>query len=91
MLKKPVWGREGHMLCLGRAVMHTGEIDLVAPVEEVRLFGEPRVAPCVMNQCIAFTRGNGATHLAGVRAGQCFPSAGFRAVDDADRIRIERV
>ena len=87
----PAWGREGHMLCLGRAVMHTGEIDLAAPVEEVRLFGEPRVEPCVMNQCVTLHRGNGVPLIAGVTAGQCFPSTGFRAVDDADRVRIERV
>ena len=87
----PAWGREGHMLCLGRAVMHTGEIDLAAPVEEVRLFGEPRVEPCVMNQCVTLHRRNGVPLIAGVTAGQCFPSAGFRAVDDADRVRIERV
>ena len=85
----PAWGREGHMLCLGRAVMHTGEIDLSTPVEVVRLFGEPRVAPWVMQQCVTLTRENGVTHLAGVEARHCFPSAGFKAVDAAGRVRIE--
>ena len=85
----PAWGREGHVLCLGRAVMHTGEIDLAAPINEVRFFGEPHVAPCVMNQCVDISREGGVVLISGVRAQQCRPSAGFRAVDDAGRVRIE--
>ena len=41
----PVYGREGHMLCLGAEVMHTGQIDLAHPVQEVWLFGVPKYAP----------------------------------------------
>ena len=44
----PAWGREGHVLCLGRAVQHTGEIDVRNPVEEIRVFGTARHPPCVM-------------------------------------------
>ena len=86
----PAWGREGHMLCLGRAVMHTGEIDLLAPVDVIRLFGAPRVTPCVMNQCVTLSLEDNVARIIGVTARQCFPSAGFRAVDDAGRVRIER-
>ena len=86
----PAWGREGHMLCLGRAVMHTGEMDLAAPIEEVRLFGEPRVEPCVMNQCVTMSRQDGVVRIAGIVASRCRASRGFRAVDDAGRVRIER-
>jgi alpha-D-xyloside xylohydrolase len=86
----PAWGREGHMLCLGRAVMHTGEMDLAAPVEEVRLFGEPRAEPCVMNRCVTLSQEDGVVRVAGVVASQCRVSRGFRAVDDAGRVRIER-
>lgn len=87
----PAWGREGHMLCLGRAVMHSGEIDLAAPVEQVWLFGEPRVQPCTMNQCVTLSRENGVVRITGVEARRCFPTAGIQAVDDAGRVRIERV
>lgn len=89
----PAWGREGHVLCLGRAVMHTGEIDLAAPVDEVWLFGEPHVQPCVMNQCVTLHRENGVARIAGsnVRAAHCRPSAGFRAIDDSGRVLIGRV
>jgi alpha-D-xyloside xylohydrolase len=87
----PAWGREGHMLCLGRAVMHTGEIDLAAPIEEVRVFGDPQVAPCVMNDCVTLKRENNVTRIAGVKAAQVFATAGFRAVQETGFVRIERV
>jgi alpha-D-xyloside xylohydrolase len=39
----PVFGRDGHVLPLGRVVQHTGEIDPVNPVLERHVFGaEPR-------------------------------------------------
>ena len=87
----PAWGREGHLLCLGREVMHTGEIDLDAPIEDVWLFGEPRVSPCVMNQCVTLMEENGATYIVGITADRCFPSAGFKLVDEVGRVRVERV
>jgi alpha-D-xyloside xylohydrolase len=89
--KFAVWGREGHVLCLGRAVMHTGEIDLAVPIEEVRVFGEPWVAPCVMNGCVTLKRENDVSRIAGVNAEQVFVTAGFRAVQETGLVRIERV
>ena len=86
----PAWGREGHVLCLGRAVMHTGEIDLAAPIEAVCLFGTPRAAPCVMNQCVTLMNESGTAYLSGVSAKQIVTRAGFRATDVAGRVRIER-
>jgi alpha-D-xyloside xylohydrolase len=37
----PVFGREGHVLPLGRAVQHTGEIDAARPLEQLWVFGRP--------------------------------------------------
>jgi alpha-D-xyloside xylohydrolase len=37
----PVFGREGHALPLGRAVQHTGEIDVAHPLEQLWVFGPP--------------------------------------------------
>jgi len=37
----PVFGREGHALPLGRAVQHTGEIDVAKPLEQLWVFGKP--------------------------------------------------
>ena len=90
LLQLPAWGREGHVLCLGRAVMHTGEIDLTAPVEEIRLFGVPMVQPCVMNQCITLHKQDGVVYLSGqnLRANQCLPSSGLNVTDTASGVRI---
>jgi len=40
----PVFGREGHVLPLGRAVQHTGEIDEARPLEQLWVFGRPAEA-----------------------------------------------
>jgi alpha-glucosidase (family GH31 glycosyl hydrolase) len=37
----PVFGREGHVLPLGHAATHTGEIDRDAPLEMLWVFGPP--------------------------------------------------
>jgi hypothetical protein len=37
----PVFGREGYVLPLGRAVQHTGEIDGERPLEQLWVFGKP--------------------------------------------------
>jgi len=37
----PGFGREGFALPLGRAVQHTGEIDVERPIERLWLFGKP--------------------------------------------------
>ena len=37
----PVFGREGCALPLGRAVQHTGEIDVARPLEQLWVFGRP--------------------------------------------------
>jgi alpha-D-xyloside xylohydrolase len=39
----PVFAREGYALPLGRAVMHTGEIDAARPLELLWIFGVPTV------------------------------------------------
>jgi alpha-D-xyloside xylohydrolase len=86
----PGWGREGHVLCLGRAVQHTGEIDAASPVEEVRLFGIPAHAPCVMGDAVTLGTAAGGVWLKGVHAAQCRPSAGLVARDAGDgRVFVE--
>ena len=37
----PVFGREGHMLCLGPAAQHTGEFNSARILDEVWMFGMP--------------------------------------------------
>lgn len=100
----PVYGREGHMLCLGPKVQHTAQIDLANPVQQVWLFGLPRHAPCVMTstgsgagdgkgQRIEITPakkgGRQGVWLTGVKAAQCLPSSGIRVTDIGQRAYIE--
>lgn len=86
----PAWGREGHVLCLGRSVRHTGEIDLAAPVEEARVFGMPAHAPCSMGSTIAFGLTPEGAWLEGLRAEQCRLSTGLAARDsDGGRVLVE--
>jgi len=75
----PVWAREGHVLCLGRAVQHTGEMDLANPVEEARLFGLPRHAPCVMNTCVKAGCDGEVSWIEGLKRGQLRLSPGLAA------------
>ncbi len=42
----PVFGKEGTCLVLGRAVQHTGKIDLSKPIEEVWTFGKVPEEEC---------------------------------------------
>ncbi len=86
----PAWGREGHLLCLGRAVQHTGEIDLMAPIEEVRVFGLPATSPCVMHSVVTATWGNDEACITGIKAAQCRLPAGLHAVDTSAGVRIKQ-
>ncbi len=86
----PAWGREGHVLCLGRAVQHTGEIDVSSPVEEARVFGMPRRAPCVMAGVVTGGFEPQRSWLRGVSRAQCSLSEGLRARDGGDgRVFVE--
>ena len=80
-----LYGREGHVLALGRAVQHTGEIDLAAPIEEAWVFGLPMHAPCVMrNAGVTFSN----QVLTGVTDAQCRLFGGIRATPAANGVCI---
>jgi len=66
-----IFGRDGHVLCLGKAVMHTGEINLSAPIDTVHVFGLPKVVPCVMDSAVGAHLENASALLSGVSAAQC--------------------
>jgi alpha-D-xyloside xylohydrolase len=85
----PVYGREGHMLCLGAEVQHTGEIDLEQPIEQVWLFGLPRHAPCVMHDSVTFKASGNGGWLDGIDAANCLPSNGVTVTQRGSRVRIE--
>ncbi|MBL8521246.1 MAG: glycoside hydrolase family 31 protein [Betaproteobacteria bacterium] len=81
----PVYGRGGHALALGRAVQHTGEIDLANPVEELRLFGLPRQAPVVLGGVLLFEARGREVNIGGVTSHQCRATPGVEVRDMGDR------
>jgi alpha-D-xyloside xylohydrolase len=85
----PMWGREGYALCLGKAVLHTGEIDLEAPIEEVHLFGMPVHQPCTIDRNIRLIEREKGAHLTGVSAAMCRPSSGLHIQDESGGVDIE--
>jgi alpha-D-xyloside xylohydrolase len=84
----PSWGREGHALCLGPAMMHTGEMNQASPIDEVRVFGQPRYAITVMNNVVSLVIENDTAWLQGVPAAACRLTPGWRAVQEESRVRI---
>lgn len=78
------------MLCLGRAVRHTGQIEASAPLEEVRVFGLPKQPPCVMQNALSFGTGPEGAWIRGLAAEHVVLSAGMRARSAADgRVFLE--
>jgi alpha-D-xyloside xylohydrolase len=59
----PVYGREGHVLPLGRRVQSTAEIDWAQPVESLWAFGLPRVAPTACGITLHQQRGQAGVRL----------------------------
>src|SRR4029434_7860104 len=62
--KFPVFGREGYVLPLGRAVQHTGEIDSERPLEQLWVFGTPAQALDGFAQVKVATEAGGAWAVA---------------------------
>jgi alpha-D-xyloside xylohydrolase len=85
----PVYGREGHILCLGPEVQHTGQINLQQPIDQVWLFGVPRHAPCVMQSAVSFKAAANGGWLSGIKAAQCLPSADVQVRQHGARVRVE--
>ncbi len=86
----PLFGRSGHALALGRAVQHTGEIDLRNPVEELRLFGVPLHAPVGLAGALTYElRGNQAI-IGGITSAQCRATPGVEVRDQGDRLVLVR-
>jgi alpha-D-xyloside xylohydrolase len=73
----PAFGREGTVLPLGRAVQHTGEIDIAAPLEQLWVFGKP-AAPLE-----GFTQARIAPDASGVAAIHAGPGVKVELFGDA--------
>lgn len=86
----PVFGREGHMLCLGPAVQHTGEINSARILEEVWMFGMPEHNPVVMRNKIRVMQMQGSSYIKGLEGLRILPSEGLEVKRRGAEVRISR-
>jgi alpha-D-xyloside xylohydrolase len=87
----PVFGREGHMLCLGPAAQHTGEFNSARILEEVWMFGMPEHSPVVMRNKIRVMQMQGSSYIKGLEGLKILPSEGLEVKRRGAEVRISRV
>ena len=86
----PVFGREGHMLCLGPAAQHTGEFNSARILEEVWMFGMPEHSPAVMRNKIRVMQMQGSSYIKGLEGLKILPSEGLEVKRRGAEVRISR-
>jgi alpha-glucosidase (family GH31 glycosyl hydrolase) len=86
----PVFGREGHMLCLGPAAHHTGEFNSARILDEVWMFGMPVHNPVVMRNKIRVMQMQGSSYIKGLEGLRILPSEGLEVKRRGAEVRISR-
>lgn len=86
----PVFGREGHILCLGPVAQHTGEINSAKILEEVWMFGMPEHNPVVMRNKIRVMQMQGSSYIKGLEGLKILPSEGLEVKRRGAEVRISR-
>jgi len=86
----PVFGRDGHILCLGTGGRHTGEFNSARLLEEVWLFGMPQVSPTVMRNKIRVMQMQGSSYIKGLEGLRILPSEGLEVKRRGAEVRISR-
>lgn len=86
----PVFGREGHILCLGPGGQHTGEFNSARLLDEVWLFGMPVASPTVMRNKIRVMQMQGSSYIKGLEGLRILPSEGLEVKRRGAEVRISR-
>ncbi len=86
----PVFGREGHMLCLGLPVNHTAEFNTARLLDEVWMFGMPVHNPTVMRNKIRVMQMQGSSYIKGLEGLKILPSEGLEVKRRGAEVRISR-
>lgn len=86
----PVFGREGHMLCLGPTANHTGEFNSARILDEVWMFGMPIHNPVVMRNKIRVMQMQGSSYIKGLEGLRILPSEGLEVKRRGAEVRISR-
>lgn len=86
----PVFGREGHMLCLGPTANSTSEFNSARILEEVWMFGMPEHSPVVMRNKIRVMQMQGSSYIKGLEGLKILPSEGLEVKRRGAEVRISR-
>ncbi|HEY0296904.1 MAG TPA: glycoside hydrolase family 31 protein [Bordetella sp.] len=86
----PVFGREGHMLCLGPLAQHAGEFNSARILDEVWMFGMPLHNPVVMRNKIRVMQMQGSSYIKGLEGLKILPSEGLEVKRRGAEVRISR-
>lgn len=86
----PVFGREGHMLCLGPVAPNTSEFNSARLLEEVWMFGMPEASPEVMRNKIRVMQMQGSSYIKGLEGLKILPSEGLEVKRRGAEVRISR-
>lgn len=87
----PVFGREGHMLCLGPVAPHTAEFNSARLLDEVWLFGMPEHNPAAMRNKIRVMQMQGSSYIKGLEGLKILPSEGLEVKRRGAEVRISRM
>ena len=86
----PVFGREGHMLCLGPATRSTAEFNSAKLLDEVWMFGMPIHNPVVMRNKIRVMQMQGSSYIKGLEGLKILQSEGLEVKRRGAEVRISR-
>jgi len=86
----PVFGREGHMLCLGPATRSTAEFNSAKLLDDVWMFGMPIHNPVVMRNKIRVMQMQGSSYIKGLEGLKILPSEGLEVKRRGAEVRISR-
>lgn len=86
----PIFGREGHMLCLGPTAQHTGDFNSARILDEVWMFGMPEHSPVVMRNKIRVMQMQGSSYIKGLEGLRILPAEGLEVKRRGAEVRISR-
>lgn len=86
----PVFGREGHILCLGPTLSNLSEFNSARILDEVWMFGMPEHNPVVMRNKIRVMQMQGSSYIKGLEGLRILQSEGLEVKRRGAEVRISR-
>jgi alpha-D-xyloside xylohydrolase len=84
----PVFGREGHILCLGNECESTAEINTIRPAVEAWLFGLPAVDPCVTAVKVKVMQMQGNAYIKGLEGTKVLAAWGYEVSRRGAEVKV---